>query len=88
MSLFHPDYSPSRLIKHLPHGIFMGTLVGTVILAPAAYLFWQIFRTYEEDECLHTGDQMWKDLLGVVCGFPIGILIACVAWAIVLTRIL
>lgn len=87
MSIFHPDYSPSRLIKHLPHGIFIGMLVGTVIGAPAARQFWDVFYAYEEDECKHTGDQMWKDLLGVVIGISIGVIISWTAIAIILTRI-
>ena len=66
-----------RVILHIPVGMFLGFTFPLSV--PMVYLL----RFYERNEDVHTEDQAWKDVYGVMVGMAVGIAlqIAILAWA-------
>ena len=55
-----------RMLIHVPVGIFLG------LTYPLSHDFLIILKEYQNNECLYTKDQAWKDYAGVLNGIPIG----------------
>jgi len=84
---FHDDTDWQRVRRHMPHGFILIFLAATVIFAPVAALCWSIFRSYEEDECLHKEDEAWNDYLGVLFGGAIVVILLLAGIVLVMVRL-
>lgn len=59
----------SRVILHIPIGFLIG------VTFPLSYPLLETIHKYERNEDVHTQDQAWKDLFGVMVGEVIGMLV-------------
>jgi len=55
-----------RMVIHVPVGMFLG------LTYPLSNDFLQIMKEYQNNECLYTKDQAWKDYAGILNGIVAG----------------
>ncbi len=82
--LFHKNVQWRRVWLHVPHGVIIGLLALCPITWKIAEIAWEVFREYEWSEDLHTHDQAWNDLLGLLFGIAIVALLALLASAVLI----
>ena len=62
-----------RVVLHVPVGIFLG------LTYPLSNDFLHVMIQYQNNECLRTEDQAWKDYAGILQGIFIGRVVQIVA---------
>ena len=60
-----------RAAAHFPHGVFIALLSATIIFAPLARRFTEMFIVYEESEDDDIGDGAWNDYFGTLIGIAV-----------------